>query len=84
MGVTGHVVPIFCLKKHHLCLDPPNPVTNYQWVCEKDKHPSFENHAKTLADFVTNNKDRFKGEHVFKLWPSKFDQDEFRRNMPTF
>ena len=52
-----------------------------QWVCEKDKRPSFESHAKTLADFVTNRKNRYKDEHVFKLWPSKFDQDEFRHVM---
>ncbi len=49
-----------------------------QEVCEKDKRPGFESHAETLADFVTNRKNRYKDEHVFKLWPSKFDQDEFR------
>jgi len=48
-----------------------------QLVCEQDNRPDFEDHAKTLADFVTNSRDRYKGEHVFKLWPSKFDQDEF-------
>ena len=52
-----------------------------QWVCEDKSHPEFEDHAKTLADFVTNSRDRYKGEYIFKLWPSKFDQDEFRHVM---
>ena len=52
-----------------------------QWVCENDNRPDFEDHAKTLADFVTNSKDRYKDEHLFKLWPSKFDQNEFRHVM---
>lgn len=52
-----------------------------QWVCESYDHPHFVDVAKRLAKFVTNDKEIYKGKHIFKLWPSKFDQDAFEHVM---
>ena len=52
-----------------------------QWVCQNYENAYFKQVAKILAEFVTNNKDLYDGQHVFKLWPSKFDRDAFKHVM---
>ena len=52
-----------------------------QWVCENYDGLHFKQVAKILAKFVTNDNDIYDGKHIFKLWPSKFDQEVFRHVM---
>ena len=49
-----------------------------QEVCEKYDQQNIKQIAKRLSRFVTNDKDLYDSEHVFKLWPSKFDQEIFK------
>ena len=46
-----------------------------QWICERHDQSYFEDHAKNLSEFVINN--NCKDEYIFKLWPSKTDQEVF-------
>lgn len=52
-----------------------------QWVCENHNNPNVKQSADLLTQFVTNNEKLYKDKYIFKLWPSKFDQDTFKHVM---
>ena len=52
-----------------------------QWICEGSEYPYLNKTAKRLAKFVVNDQELFEGNHIFKLRPTKSDEDAFRHAM---
>ena len=54
-----------------------------QQICEESDRPYFKRTAKRLAKLVVNDEDLIgnQEQHIFKLWPTRSDQEAFRHAM---